>query len=192
MGRPELGSSAVVFRDRLINRQVFPQRWALIIEDDIEAQIGFLRTIAEMFGPQGSLLTHVAPSGAHAANIFFDLPERYLREPLFALLDHDMPVGNGADFMLYYKESKFTFPVCAVSGIAENNKRLLELGAVEAAEKSRSAGQARLWMFLRTQWRRLEHKGVDLTLDPVDFPLDPIDSGLEAAPGHACGEESGS
>ena len=120
----------MTFTSRHVNRITFPQRWALVVEDDIEWQGKFLKFLSERFGPQGDFLVSAAPSG-----IFAGWQIQHVFPPTFILLDHDLPYGNGPEIMQHLRSVSCSAPVCAVSGIPANNERLMSLGAKATARK---------------------------------------------------------
>ena len=115
----------MTYTDRHINRLEFPDKWGLILEDDVTWQVNFLSFLKERFGDQSKWMFLACPAPS--------LVSYKDKEPSFILLDHDMPWGNGPEFM--EQRLKFPTPVCAVSGIPANNQRLMELGASFTAKK---------------------------------------------------------
>ena len=116
------------FEKRLVNRMESPTHHILICEDDIQNQAAIFNNLSSFLKPQGQIEVSCV-SGALAAkgvieNVKVDL----------ILLDYDMPNGNGYDLMFWLKIGK-QIPVIGISGIQENNTRLLSLGAVDVCSK---------------------------------------------------------
>lgn len=117
-----------MFTKRLVNRLTFPTKHVLIVEDDIEQQRNLLGVFQRLFGAQGHVQVGVAPGGYMAqANYFLgDLV------PDLILLDHDLPIGNGPEFLESYFRKDMNIrrcPILTASGIPSNNDRLMEAGA---------------------------------------------------------------
>lgn len=118
------------FTNRLINRLAFPTKHVIVCEDDIEMQSKIATKFAKMFGSQGSVQVSLAPGGAQAAGILSHVGAELI------ILDHDMPFGNGIDFLTWLKASGHTTPVITFSGIDSNNEALMAAGATHLFTKN--------------------------------------------------------
>lgn len=122
-----------------VNRKEFPTRYALIVEDDSEWQAKILNFCTTMLGNQSNILFVCCPSAVFAKSAFEAM---YPMMPTFMLLDHDMPWGDGVQLMKWmFKHvgqdvvGAVRLPVCAISGIPQNNKNLTNYGAQHIAKK---------------------------------------------------------
>ena len=112
------------------NRATFPSKWILVCEDDGEWQEKFVAYLTKRFGGQGDVLFVMCPSG-----IFMPAAAAWANEPYCVLVDHDMPVGHGLDVVRVLKQGDYQGPICAISGLDQNNEGLLLAGATHVAKK---------------------------------------------------------
>ena len=132
-----------------INRIAFPDKWCLILEDDMDYQRKFIEEVQEVFGPQGKMLCVCAPSALWAIKLFSEstsLLEKTsddmgMQFPTFIILDHDMPYGNAQDFLEFYRLNNLKIPVLTASGIAQNNDVMMQKGATYRYMKSDHAAR---------------------------------------------------
>jgi len=113
----------MMFYFRHVNRLTYPQKHVLICEDDLTNQKNILEHFLQIFDPQGLVQFTVVPGALMAAAIIMQCNVDLI------LLDHDMPQGNGTDFLNWLKTSGKTIPVITFSGISENNTHMMGLGA---------------------------------------------------------------
>ena len=100
---------------------------ALIVEDNKIVTLGIKKTLSAEF-PEISIVT--AENGQEALNILDDLDQNEL--PYFILLDINMPVMNGIEFLLKIKkmESYYHIPIVihTTSSSAEDYFKCKSLG----------------------------------------------------------------
>jgi CheY-like chemotaxis protein len=118
------------FQFRHHNRFIYPQKHILVIEDTLDCQRGILDHFATVFNSQGITQFSVVP-GALAASAIISSG---LKIDII-LLDHDLPEGNGTDFLNWMKEKALTIPVITFSGIPQNNTNMMALGATHLFDK---------------------------------------------------------
>ena len=117
-----------------VNRLVFPTRWVLICEDDLDQQIVLLGFFRRRYGTQGEVLPIVVGSGVPGLGVYRAM--KGIIEPMAVLLDHDMPFGNGAELTVALRANGYKGPIIAMSGVAPNNGKMVSLGAnVTAPQK---------------------------------------------------------
>lgn len=125
------------FTLQLINRSTFPNKHILICEDDIHNQMVLLTHFRKVFSPQGEVQVSVVPGGMMAAALMQSFKIDLI------ILDHDMPFGNGVEFLTWMKENNLSIPVITASGIDSNNDRLMDNGATYKFSKDQvSSGKA--------------------------------------------------
>ena len=111
------------FQFRHINRIKFPIKHILICEDDIEMQYEIFKHFKNIFESQGDVIISCVAGSIEAFALIqtkcFDL----------IILDHDMPYGNGSDFLLALKQINFNIPIFTFSGCLANNNHMIKLGA---------------------------------------------------------------
>lgn len=137
------------------NRLTFPDRWFLVLEDDLSWQALFASKLGAILGPQGRYVGILAPSAVFGIASWHALRERNFAEPSFILVDHDMPLGNGMEFMEWLAELPYEGKICAVSGVDQNNANLQAAGAHQSAKKG--------------DWQALEMFLEEFKEKPVEF-----------------------
>lgn len=111
------------FQFRHINRLTYPQKHIVICEDDITNQKKIMEHFLNIFDPQGEVQISMVPGALPAAAIINQCKVDLI------ILDHDMPLGNGTDFLTWMKEYNVDIPVITFSGIPYNNQHMFDLGA---------------------------------------------------------------
>jgi len=136
-----------MLEDKHCNRTIFPTRWILIVEDNIEMQAMLLSLVRKRYDSEGTTAASAVATARHAIAL---LADPVLLGRLHCILcDFDTQWGNGEDLMKYIKEHTITTPICGISGIPFNNERFKALGAHEATNK-------------------LDFVGINIFLDNVD------------------------
>lgn len=112
-----------MFYFRHVNRAEYPQKHILICEDDLSCQKRILDHLSQLFDPQGVVQISVVPGSLMAASIIMQCKVDLI------ILDHDMPQGNGTDFLNWMKTCGKHIPIITFSGIPQNNTHMGTLGA---------------------------------------------------------------
>lgn len=113
-----------MFQYRHVNRVHYPQKHVVVCEDDTANQARIARHFADVFDPQGNVQFSFVPGSLACAAIVQWCPKIDL-----IILDHDMPLGNGSDLIEWLKAHRRWIPAMTFSGIDENNKHMMRLGA---------------------------------------------------------------
>jgi len=111
------------FKNRLINRLVYPTKHILVVEDIVLNQKQILDHFSTIFDSDGLVQLSLVPGAKAAAAIIEDCKVDVI------LLDHDLPEGNGTDLLKWMKEKNINIPVITFSGIPYNNDNMMNLGA---------------------------------------------------------------
>lgn len=113
------------FTNRLVNRETFPTKHVLVCEDNLAAQSDLANRLITLFGSCGLVQASFAPGAAQAAGILSHVGAELI------ILDHDMPFGNGIEFIEWMKAAGHhpTIPIVTFSGIDANNDALMAAGA---------------------------------------------------------------
>jgi len=131
------------FSDKHVNRVIFPKRWILIVEDNIEMQALLLNLVRKRYGSEGETLATAVSTARHASALLLD--KKLVDRLHCILLDHDTQWGDGSDLLSMLKALSIRVPVCGISGVHRNNVRMKQLGATEATNKLDFVG---IWNFL--------------------------------------------
>lgn len=116
-----------------MNRKVFPTRWILVVEDNIEMQSMLLSLLRKRYGSEGAIMATAVSSARHAVAL---LQDKGLVDRLLCILaDHDTQWGTGSQLLEYLKMHKITSPICSISGIHANNVNMVNAGANEGTNK---------------------------------------------------------
>ena len=105
------------------NRAKYPRRHILVCEDALEQQSRIAKHFSEVFESEGDVQFSFVPGSLHAAAIV-----AYTNVDLI-ILDHDMPQGNGEDLIRWLKNNNKHITVMTFSGLPQNNKHMMDLGA---------------------------------------------------------------
>jgi CheY-like chemotaxis protein len=132
-----------MFTDHLVNRNIFPEKWILIVEDNIEMQAMLLSLARKRYGSEGNMLATAVSSARHAWALLEDIV--LLKRLHCILADHDTQWGSGSELLRYISHQNITVPVCGISGIPANNTNMKTEGAVAATNKLDFVG---IWNFL--------------------------------------------
>lgn len=132
-----------MFEDNHKNRGIFPEKWILVVEDNIEMQAMLLSLIRKRYGSENKTMASAVSTARHAAAL---LEDPILVERLHCiLLDHDLQWGTGSELIQLLKEKGIKTPVCGISGIHSNNQHMKNIGASGATNKLDFVG---IWNFL--------------------------------------------
>lgn len=114
------------FTRKLVNRLTMPTKHVVVCEDDLNAQRLISSHLHDILGCQGHVQVSFVPGAEMAAAII----ERGIPVDL-VLLDHDMPYGDGSEFLTWLKVMGLLdqIKVITFSGIRYNNERMLSNGA---------------------------------------------------------------
>jgi len=125
------------------NREKFPSRSILVVEDDLSQQINIGTRLVKLFGGQGEVIVVFCPSAVDAASYLIGL--RYFSSengefgmgyPRAIILDHDLQIGDGVQLLSFMRDVlRASIPVLTASGIPSNNDRLMQHGATHKFTK---------------------------------------------------------
>ena len=115
----------VQFTRQHINRLCMPERYVVIVEDDLVNQANWAIFCANRYGGQGKTVASIIGDAVQAWCLLSAMPYK----PLWIALDYDLQNGNGYELLTYLNEINYGIPIIAASGIPENNTRLVSLGA---------------------------------------------------------------
>jgi FixJ family two-component response regulator len=132
-----------MFEDNHKNRGTFPEKWILVVEDNIEMQAMLLNLLRKRYGSEEKMLATAVSTARHAAALLED-PVLVSRLHCI-LLDHDLQWGSGSELIQLLKTKGLTIPVCGISGLGFNNDHMRKIGANEATNKLDFVG---IWNFL--------------------------------------------
>jgi CheY-like chemotaxis protein len=132
-----------MFEDKHRNRGIFPEKWILVVEDNIEMQAMLLNLIRKRYDSEGKMLATAVSTARHAAAILQD--DILVTRLHCILLDHDLQWGTGSEVLELLKQKNITTPVCGISGLHFNNQHMKKVGANEATNKLDFIG---IWNFL--------------------------------------------
>lgn len=118
------------FSLKLVNRQQYPIKHILVVEDIPSQQLRALMMLSRLIDESDRLdvAVSVVPGGIQAWGLIQICLEAKISIDLM-ILDHDMPHGDGAELIKACRESGLQFPIITFSGIPENNNHLMALGA---------------------------------------------------------------
>ena len=125
------------------NGTVPPSGWILICEDMSYRQQEILGFMAERYGGRPDILIMTLPS-AYPAFAVFQAMRPQFGEPMFVLVDQDMPLGNGVQMVNALRKSRYAGKIIAFSGIPHNNEMLITAGADTAVLKGQSKWKEQL------------------------------------------------
>jgi CheY-like chemotaxis protein len=111
------------------NRVTYPQKHILICEDDLMQQKRIVEHLSTILDPQGKVQISIVPGALMAAAIINSITVDLI------ILDHDLPQGNGTDFLNWMKKYNVSIPVITFSGIPQNNDNMIALGATHLFQK---------------------------------------------------------
>jgi len=132
-----------MFADTHKNRGIFPEKWILVVEDNIEMQAMLLGLIRKRYGSEDKMLATAVSTARHAGAL---LEDTILVSRLHCILcDHDLQWGTGSELIEFLKQKNIRVPLCAISGIHQNNQHMKKLGATEGTNKLDFIG---IWRFL--------------------------------------------
>ncbi len=118
-------------KNRLVNRKTFPTKHVVVCEDDLDVQWVIARRPGQLFGGQGLVQVSFVPGAVQASGVISKAGVELV------LLDHDMPFGNGIDFLAWLKDYGLGhMPIITFSGIQANNEALMAAGATHHFDKS--------------------------------------------------------
>lgn len=103
------------------NRLKFPKKHILICEDNLLQQKRIVEYLSSIFDPEGDVICSFVPSAIQAISILGTTQVDLI------ILDRDMPWGNG-DYVVEFVKNK-KIPIITFSGLMDNNKHLMRLGA---------------------------------------------------------------
>ena len=132
-----------MFEDNHRNRGVFPEKWILVVEDNIEMQAMLLNLIRKRYDSEKKMLATAVSTARHAAALLAD--PILVKRLHCILLDHDLQWGTGSELLQFLKQKDIKIPVCGISGIHHNNRHMKSIGANEATNKLDFVG---IWGFL--------------------------------------------
>jgi CheY-like chemotaxis protein len=113
-----------MFAIRHHNRKHMPNKYLLICEDDLTHQKEFLELSHQFIEPQGFVDVILTPSAVLAASSI----QLFKDETKLIILDHDMPIGNGSDFIMWLNHEKIrNIPIITASGHLPNNPLMFKL-----------------------------------------------------------------
>ena len=118
-----------------VNRLVFPMRWVLVCEDDLDQQILLLGFFRKRYGTQGEVLPIIVGSGVPGLGVYRSM--KGIIEPMAVMLDHDMPFGNGAELTVALRADGYKGPIIAMSSLAPNNAKMISLGATNVTAQQK-------------------------------------------------------
>ncbi len=138
LGSVEHDGRGIAFTRKLDNRPQMPVRHVLIVEDNINWQVEALKCFARIYGGEHLVQCSVCCGGQPAAS-FLSYQSAGLD---LVLLDHDMPMGDGVEFLKWFRKGfpldakPAPIPVITFSGIEENNAALCDAGATHRGSKT--------------------------------------------------------
>ena len=107
-----------------VNRPVFPDKYILIVEDDLLQQLRFAQHFHEVFYSQGNVRINFVSSAIDAACLISSTAPK----PDVIILDHDLQWGTGSELIEFMKERSITIPIITASGLPGNNMKMARLG----------------------------------------------------------------
>lgn len=111
------------------NRLKAPTKHILVLDDVINNQARLAQHFNEIFEHEGDIEVSFVSGGNYGIAIVKYSP------PDLIILDHDMPSGDGGEFLKWLRDLGEKIPVITFSGIQSNNQHLLDLGADYGFEK---------------------------------------------------------
>jgi FixJ family two-component response regulator len=133
----------MMFEDKHRNRDIFPVKWILVVEDSIEMQAMLLNLLRKRYDSEGKMLASAVSTARHAGALLQD--DILVSRLHCILLDHDLQWGTGSEVIELLKQKNITVPVCGISGIHGNNQHMKKIGATEGTNKLDFIG---IWNFL--------------------------------------------
>ncbi len=119
---------SVKFTIAQVNRAVFPDKYILIVEDDLLQQLRFAQHFHEVFYDQGNVRINFVSSAIDAACLISSTAPK----PDVIILDHDLQWGTGSELLEYMKERSIEIPVITASGLFANNTKMVQIVGVYA------------------------------------------------------------
>ena len=117
------------FALRHVARIDFPDKHIVICEDDILCQKQIIDHFNDIFERQGKVRITLLSGTIELAHILSQYCY-YTWEINLIILDHDLPYGNGIDFLKWIKKQpNIEIPIMTFSGQPINNRNMMKLGA---------------------------------------------------------------
>ncbi len=114
-----------------VNRAVFPDKYILIVEDDLLQQLRFAQHFHEVFYDQGNVRINFVSSAIDAACLIGSTAPK----PDVIILDHDLQYGTGSELIGFMEERSITIPIITASGLPGNNAKMAQIGVYAICSK---------------------------------------------------------
>ncbi|KKN49048.1 hypothetical protein LCGC14_0646900 [marine sediment metagenome] len=114
-----------------VNRPVFPDKYILIVEDDLLQQLRLAQHFHEIFYSQGNVRVNFVSSAIDAACLISSTAPK----PDVIILDHDLQYGTGSELIEFMKERSITIPIITASGLPGNNAKMAQIGVYAICSK---------------------------------------------------------
>ncbi len=114
-----------------VNRSVFPDKYILIVEDDLFQQLRFAQHFHKVFYSQGNVRINFVSSAIDAACLISSTAPK----PDVIILDHDLQYGTGSELIEFMKERSINIPIITASGLPGNNAKMAQIGVYAICNK---------------------------------------------------------